>query len=90
MKDYVKKVKNHWNSVSDSDWYMSLRTDEQILKLQENPAFAFHPTVFELIKKYMGEVSGKYILLTFLPRSSLKSNFLCNLDSFFPENDRIL
>ena len=63
MKDYVKKVKNHWNSVSDSDWYMSLRTDEQILKLQENPAFAFHPAVFELIKKYMGEVSGKYILL---------------------------
>ena len=52
MKDYVKKVKNHWNSVSDSDWYMSLRTNEQILKLQENPAFAFHPAVFELIKKY--------------------------------------
>ena len=63
MKDYVKEVKNHWNSVSDSDWYMSLRTDEQILKLQENPAFAFHPAVFELIKKYMGEVSGKHILL---------------------------
>ena len=63
MKDYVKKVKNHWNSVSDSDWYMSLRTDEKILKLQENPAFAFHPAVFELIKKYMGEVSGKHILL---------------------------
>ena len=63
MKVVVKKVKKHWNSVSDSDWYMSLRTDEKILKIQENPAIAFHPAVFELIKKYMGEVSGKYILL---------------------------
>lgn len=63
MKVDVKKVKKHWNSVSDSDWYMSLRTDEKILKIQENPAIAFHPAVFELIKKYMGEVSGKYILL---------------------------
>ena len=62
MKVDVKKVKKHWNSVSDSDWYMSLRTDERILKIQENPALAFHPAVFELIKKYMGEVSGKYIL----------------------------
>ena len=29
MKVDVKKVKKHWNSVSDSDWYMSLRTDEK-------------------------------------------------------------
>ena len=36
---------------------------KKILKIQENPAIAFHPAVFELIKKYMGEVSGKYILL---------------------------
>ena len=63
MEDRVKEVKKHWNSVSDSDWYMSLRTDETILRLQKNPALAFHPAVFELIKKYMGEVSGKYILL---------------------------
>ena len=41
MKVDVKKVKKHWNSVSDSDWYMSLRTDERILKIQENPALAF-------------------------------------------------
>lgn len=62
-ENWVKEVKNHWNNVSDSDWYMSLRTDEKILRLQENPALAFHPAVFELIKKYVGEVSGKYILL---------------------------
>ena len=46
MKVDVKKVKKHWNSVSDSDWYMSLRTDEKILKIQENPAIAFHPAVY--------------------------------------------
>ncbi len=43
MEDWLKKVKNHWNSVSDSEWYMSLRTDEKIRRLQENPASAFHP-----------------------------------------------
>lgn len=63
MEDPIKEVKNHWNRVSDSDWYQSLRTDEKILRLQENPALAFHPAVFELIKKYMGEISGKKILL---------------------------
>ncbi|MCI9445269.1 MAG: class I SAM-dependent methyltransferase [Oscillospiraceae bacterium] len=63
MEDWVKEVKTHWNSVADSDWYMSLRTDEKILRLRENPASAFHPVVFELIKKHVGEVSGRYILL---------------------------
>ena len=63
MEDWVIEVKKHWNSVSDSDWYMSLRTDEKISRLQENPALAFHPVVFELIKKYMGEISRKHILL---------------------------
>ena len=63
MEDRIKEVKKHWNSVSDSDWYMSLRTDEKISRLQENPALSFHPAVFELIKKYIGEISGKHILL---------------------------
>lgn len=63
MEDWVKEVKNYWNGISDSDWYMSLRTDEKILRLQENPALAFHPSVFELMKKYMGEIRGKHILL---------------------------
>ena len=30
MEDWVIEVKKHWNDVSDSDWYMSLRTDEKI------------------------------------------------------------
>ena len=63
MEDWVKEVKNHWNRVSDSDWYMSLRTEEKISRLQENPTVAFHPVVYELIKKYMGEIRGKNILL---------------------------
>ena len=63
MEDWIYKVKKHWNSVSDSDWYLALRTEEKILRLQENPALAFHPAVFELIIKYMGKISGKYILL---------------------------
>ena len=30
MDDWVIEVKKRWNSISYSDWYMSLRTDEKI------------------------------------------------------------
>lgn len=61
--DWLKDVKEHWNKTSDSDWYQSLRTDEKIKELVENPSSAFHPTVLELICKYFHDFNGVEILL---------------------------
>ena len=60
MKD---KIKAYWNETSDSEWYRSLRTDEKVRCLKENPESAFHPAVYELIRKYLPEIKDKYILL---------------------------
>lgn len=63
MEDWLKQVKDQWNTTSDSNWYQSLRTDEKISALAENPSSAFHPTVYSLIKKYIPEIKGKHVLL---------------------------
>ena len=51
MEDWLKQVKEDWNKTSDSEWYKSLRTDEKIEELANNPMSAFHPAVHELIRK---------------------------------------
>ena len=56
-------IKAWWNNSSDSDWYRSLRTEEQINRLKEDPASAFHPAVCELIRKYLPDLKGRRILL---------------------------
>ena len=63
MEDWELEVKNHWNQVSDSDWYKSLRTEERLTRLRQDPATAFHPEMLSLIKKHVGDFSGKKILL---------------------------
>jgi len=63
MEDWLKQVKDSWNKTADSEWYKSLRTDEKIEKLLSNPKEAFHPAVFDLIKKYMPDLKNKKILL---------------------------
>lgn len=45
MGNWVKEVKEHWNEISDSNWYKSLRTDEKITRLKDNPALAFLPAI---------------------------------------------
>ena len=57
------RIKAWWNGTSDSEWYRSLRTDERIRRLEEQPESAFHPAVFELIRKYVPELKGRHILL---------------------------
>lgn len=37
MEDWLKQVKEDWNKTSDSGWYKSLRTDEKIEELTNNP-----------------------------------------------------
>lgn len=63
MDDFLEEVKKYWNSTSDSDWYRSLRTDDKIGKLVNEPASAFHPDVFAAIQRHIGSVEGKKILL---------------------------
>lgn len=59
----IREVKAWWNETSDSDWYKSLRTEEQINRLRKNPSSAFHPAVYELIRKYLPDLENRRILL---------------------------
>ncbi len=63
MEDREKEVKEYWNAVSDSEWYRSLRTEERLGRVKENPKTAFYPGVLELMAKYIGDFRGKKILL---------------------------
>lgn len=59
----IGEVKAWWNETSDSDWYKSLRTEEQINRLKGDPPSAFHPAVWKLIRKYLPDVRNLRILL---------------------------
>ena len=61
--EITDQIKAYWNETSDSEWYRSLRTEEKIGQLKENPESAFHPAVYELIRKYLPDLKGRRILL---------------------------
>ncbi|MBR0139711.1 MAG: class I SAM-dependent methyltransferase [Firmicutes bacterium] len=61
--ELTDKIKAYWNETSDSEWYRSLRTDERIGRLAEDPGSAFHPAVMGLIRGYLPEIKGKSVLL---------------------------
>ena len=63
MEKWEIEVKEHWNKISDSEWYQSLRTDDRLSELYNNPETAFHPEMLSLMKKYIGNFTGKRILL---------------------------
>lgn len=63
MEQYLQQVKNHWNQTSDSEWYRSLRTEEQLAALTRHPETAFHPEVFRLLCKHLEGFDGKKVLL---------------------------
>lgn len=63
MEGWLKEVKDGWNRTADSEWYKSLRTDEKIEELINNPMSAFHPAVYDLISKYIPDLKSKKILL---------------------------
>ncbi len=63
MEEWLKQVKDSWNETADSDWYQSLRSDEKIEELFNEPSHAFHPSVHQLINKYMPDIRGKKVLL---------------------------
>ena len=57
------RIKAYWNETSDSEWYRSLRTEEKVSSLKEDPESAFHPAVYELIRSYLPDIKDKRILL---------------------------
>lgn len=63
MEDWLKQVKDSWNKTADSEWYKSLRTDKKIEELVNEPASAFHPAVYALIRKYIPDLDNKKVLL---------------------------
>ena len=63
MEAWLKQVKDGWNKTADSNWYKSLRTEEKMEELVNNPMSAFHPAVYELITKFIPDIKGKKILL---------------------------
>ena len=62
-EEILDQIKAWWNETADSEWYRSLRTDEAIARLQEDPASAFHPAVLALIRRYLPDLEGRRILL---------------------------
>ena len=63
MENWEAEVKKYWNQVSDSDWYQSLRTEEKLNAIRDNPRTAFHPAMLALMEKYTGGFKDKKILL---------------------------
>lgn len=63
MDERELEVKNYWNETSDSEWYRSLRTEERLSRLREDPRTAFYPGVLEMLEKHIGDFRGKKILL---------------------------
>jgi len=63
VKKATLKIIDKWNEISDSDWYNRYRTDDAIHAIMKNPAGAFHPTAFALLKDHLGTFQGKQILV---------------------------
>ncbi len=63
MKKTKQEIIDMWDKTSDSAWYNSYRTEEAINAIIQNPASAFHPTTFSMIKGFLGDFKGKRILI---------------------------
>ncbi|MCM1569757.1 MAG: class I SAM-dependent methyltransferase [Roseburia sp.] len=63
MEEWLKQIKDSWNKTAESDWYQSLRTNVKIEELVKEPTSAFHPSVYQMINKYIPELHGKKVLL---------------------------
>lgn len=61
MDERMERVINEWNQDSDSEWYMSYRTDEVIQNIINNPVSVFHNTTWKIIKKAFPTLKNKKI-----------------------------
>lgn len=63
MNGYVDQVRKWWDDTADSDWYMSLRSEEKIRGVMDEPWSAFHPGVRDVMERMVTGFSGKRVLL---------------------------
>lgn len=63
MEERRSAVKKYWDRVSDSEWYRSLRTEERLGRIRNDPRAAFCPDVLALMESRVGGFKGKRILL---------------------------
>lgn len=63
MGESLEKIKEYWDKTADSDWYQSLRAEEKIEELMKDPARAFHPAVYRLLRQFVPDLQGKKVLL---------------------------
>ena len=63
MGERVSEVKALWNQISDSEWYQTLRTEDRLNRLRNDPETAFHPEMLSLMKKHIGDFREKSVLL---------------------------
>ncbi|MBP1533319.1 MAG: class I SAM-dependent methyltransferase [Ruminococcus sp.] len=59
----IDEIKEHWNGISDSQWYRSLRSSEKIDALFAEPERAFHPEVMRLIRTHTPVLKDMRVLL---------------------------
>ena len=62
MGESLEKIKEYWDKTADSDWYQSLRAEEKIEELMKDPARAFHPAVYRLLRQFVPDLQGKKVL----------------------------
>ncbi|REE85351.1 hypothetical protein A8990_11280 [Paenibacillus taihuensis] len=53
-------IKDQWNEWADS-WYLRYRTDEAIAKIIDDPASAFHPATYAIIREALPNLQGKRV-----------------------------
>lgn len=63
MSERLQKVKDEWEQISESDWYMSYRKDEVIQEIIRNPKSAFHRKTWEVIHDVYPNLKGVKILV---------------------------
>jgi len=63
MEGYIENVRNWWNGTADSEWYKSLRTDERIKRIVDDPWSVFHPGVREVLERGIQDFAGIRALL---------------------------
>lgn len=63
MNEYIDSVKAWWEETADSAWYQSLRTEDAVQQVLQNPESAFAPQVYALLQKRMHSFAGKKVLI---------------------------
>lgn len=59
----LQKVKEEWNTIADSDWYMSYRKEDVIRKILQEPKSAFHEKTWEVINASFPSLKDRKILV---------------------------